>query len=205
MDKNVICDFKEFFNKISPLKSSNKLGTIIFQMPPSFTIKEFSKVENFFDKLLALKNEDNAFNNYYSIEFRHPSWNTEGTFEMLRQYNIAAVMTDSPSEENLGFLSDEDNTVANTHAIIRMHGRNNDKHHYWYNYLYSENELIPWIHKIKKIKEKTDSVFIYFNNHYGGKAIVNALQFKELLNKNSLTEHETLMLEKSKKFFSNIT
>jgi uncharacterized protein YecE (DUF72 family) len=204
LDKNVICDFKEFFDKISPLKSSNKLGTIVIQMPPSFTIKEFSKVENFFDKLTALKNEYSAFNNYYSIEFRHPSWNTEGTFEMLRHYNIASVMTDSPSEENLGFLSDEDNIVTNTHAIIRMHGRNTDKHHYWYDYLYSENELIPWTRKVQKIKEKTDSVFIYFNNHYGGKAIVNALQFKELLNKNSLTENETLILEKSKKYFLNV-
>lgn len=204
LDKNVICDFKEFVDKISPLKSSNKLGTIVIQMPPSFTIKEFPKLENFWDKLMALKNEDSAFNNYYSIEFRHPSWNAEGTFEMLRQYDIASVMTDSPSEENLGFLSDEDNVVTNTHAIIRMHGRNNNKRHYWYDYLYSENELILWTRKIKKIKEKTDSVFIYFNNHYGGKAIVNALQFKELLNKNSLTENETLMLEKSKKFFSNV-
>ena len=55
--------------------------------------------------------------------------------------------------------------------------------------------------KIKKIKYRVNSVYIYFNNHYGGKAIVNALQFKELLNKNSLTENELLILEKANKFF----
>ncbi|MGN6624314.1 MAG: DUF72 domain-containing protein [Candidatus Nitrosocosmicus sp.] len=205
VEKNVICDFQEFIDKISPLKNSNKLGTIIFQLPPSFTIKEFSKTERFFDKLTSLKDKEKKFDNYYlSVEFRHPSWNTEGTFEMLRQYNIASVMTDSPSKENLGFLSDEHHTITNTHAIIRMHGRNDDNHHYWYDYLYSENELIPWIEKIRKIKAKTDSVFIYFNNHYGGKAIVNALQFKDLLNENSLTENEKLILENAKKYFSNI-
>ena len=143
--------------------------------------------------------------NRYSIEFRHPSWNTEGTFEMLRHYNIASVLTDSPSKENLGFLSDENNIATNTHAAIRLHGRNNNRNHYWYDYLYSESELIPWVNKIKKIKEQADSVFVYFNNHYGGKAIVNALQFKELLSKNPLTENEISVLEKARKFLSATT
>jgi uncharacterized protein YecE (DUF72 family) len=84
-----------------------------------------------------------------------------------------------------------------------MHGRNNNKNHYWYDYLYSKNELIPWIDKIKKIKEQTNSVFIYFNNHYGGKAVVNALQFKKLLDKTSITENEAVTLEIAKRFFSN--
>jgi uncharacterized protein YecE (DUF72 family) len=201
VDKNVIFDFLEFLDKISPLKNTNKLGTIIIQLPPSFTIKEFAKAERFLDKLNVAVNENMKSNNHYSIEFRHPSWNTEGTFEMLRHYNIASVMTDSPSRENLDFLSDENNVVTNSHAIIRMHGRNDTKDHYWYNYLYSESELLPWADKIKKIKERVNSVYIYFNNHYGGKAIVNALQFKELLNKNSLTESELLVLEKANKFF----
>jgi uncharacterized protein YecE (DUF72 family) len=200
LDKNVIPEFLTFLDKISPLKNTNKLGTIIIQLPPSFTIKEFEKTEKFLDRLYV--KDENIKSNSYSIEFRHPSWNTEGTFEMLRHYNVASVLTDSPSKENLGFLSDENNVVTNTHAAIRLHGRNNNRNHYWYDYLYSESELIPWVNKIKKIKEQADSVFVYFNNHYGGKAIVNALQFKELLNKNSLTENEMLVLEKAKKFFS---
>ena len=200
LDKNVIPEFLTFLDKISPLKNANKLGTIIIQLPPSFTIKEFEKTEKFFDRLLV--EDDNIKSNSYSIEFRHPSWNTEGTFEMLRHYNVASILTDSPSKENLGFLSDENNIVTSRHAAIRLHGRNNNRNHYWYDYLYSESELIPWVNKIKKIKEQADSVFVYFNNHYGGKAIVNSLQFKELLNKNSLTENEMLVLEKAKKFFS---
>ena len=34
-------DFVEFLDKISPLKGANKLGTIIIQLPPSFTIRDF--------------------------------------------------------------------------------------------------------------------------------------------------------------------
>lgn len=103
--KNVINDFLEFIDKISPLKSNNKLGTIIIQLPPSLTIKEFAKTEVFFDRLtsLANNNDRDLKNVFYSMEFRHPSWNTEGTFEMLRHYNIASVITDSPSKENLAF------------------------------------------------------------------------------------------------------
>jgi uncharacterized protein YecE (DUF72 family) len=49
----------------------------------------------FLDKLPTADGYD------YAIEFRHPSWGTEGPWEMLRHYNIAAVMTDSPPSENL--------------------------------------------------------------------------------------------------------
>lgn len=203
LDKNVIPEFLTFLDKISPLKHTNKLGTIIIQLPPSFTIKEFEKTEKFLDRLCV--EDENIKSNRYSIEFRHPSWNTEGTFEMLRHYDIASVLTDSPSKENLGFLSDENNIATNTHAAIRLHGRNNNRDHYWYDYLYSESELIPWVNKIKKIKEQADSVFVYFNNHYGGKAIVNALQFKELLSKNPLTENEISVLKKARKFLSATT
>jgi hypothetical protein len=40
---------------------------------------------------------------------------------MLRHYNIAAVMTDSPARENLQFLSDITITAADQ-SFIRFHG-----------------------------------------------------------------------------------
>jgi uncharacterized protein YecE (DUF72 family) len=58
----------------------------------------------------------------YAVEFRHPSWGTEGPWEMLRHYNIAAVMTDSPPSENLGYLSDV--ILTADHSLFRFHGRN---------------------------------------------------------------------------------
>ena len=33
---------------------------------------------------------------------------------------------------------------------------------------------------MRKLKNQTKKLRIYFNNHYGGKAIINALQFKEM-------------------------
>lgn len=186
--KGAMTSFEEFLDKISSLKTANKLGAILFQLPPSFTVNDFKNIEQFLDRLPTNGSYD------YAIEFRNPSWGTEGPWEMLKHYNIAAVMTDSPAKENLQFLSDVIITTAN-HSFIRFHGRNT-KGHYWYNYLYSEQELRPWVEKVKQIKEQTKTLRIYFNNHYGGKAVVNAMQFKEM-NGISLSSEEGKVLEQA--------
>ena len=41
--------------------------------------------------------------------------------------------------------------------------------------------MIPWIDKVKEIAAKTNTLRIYFNNHHGGKAVINTLQFKDML------------------------
>ncbi|MFL6318715.1 MAG: DUF72 domain-containing protein [Nitrososphaeraceae archaeon] len=123
----------------------------------------------------------------------------EGPWDMLRHYNIAAVMTDSPARENLQFLSDITITTAD-HSFIRFHGRNT-KGHYWYNYLYSKEELKPWVEKVSQIKEQTKVLRVYFNNHYGGKAVVNALQFKEMIGMPS-SEKESKVLAEAQSYLS---
>ena len=149
VDKGVINDMIQFLDKISPLKNTHKLGVIIIQLPPSFSIKEIQNFEKF---LSALRNNDETSSNDYAIEFRNNSWNSEGTFELLHHYNITSVLTDSPAKENLEFLSDENNLTSETIGLIRLHGRNTNRDHYWYDYLYSEKELAPWINKIKRIE-----------------------------------------------------
>jgi uncharacterized protein YecE (DUF72 family) len=51
VEKDVIKDFEDFLEKISPLRNSNKLGAILIQLPPSFTVNEFKNVESFLDKV----------------------------------------------------------------------------------------------------------------------------------------------------------
>jgi uncharacterized protein YecE (DUF72 family) len=48
-----------------------------------------------------------------------------------------------------------------------------------YNYLYSKEELKPWADKVKQISLETAVVRGYFNNHYGTKAVANAIEFKK--------------------------
>ena len=201
INKNVVTDLNEFLKKISPLEINRKLGSIIIQLPPSYTINEYNRLEEF---LVALRNRSDLKNHdNIALEFRHNSWNTEGVLELLHHFSIASVLTDSPVQENLGFLSNENNLASNKLAVVRLHGRNTTRDHYWYDYLYSEEELIPWVNKINRIKENVETIFVYFNNHYGGKAIVNSLQFKELINNQPLSENEKKILEKARKYLSN--
>src|SRR5918996_229609 len=178
----------EFLEKISPLKYANKLGAILIQLPPSFTVKEFQTTEEFLDRL------PRGYD--YALEFRHPSWNTEGPWELLRHYNIAAVMTDSPKHDKLQFLSQP--IVTANHSFIRWHGRVVKPR---YNYLYSKDELKPWIEKIQEVSTETAIVRGYFNNHYGARAVVNAIEFKEMLGIN-LNQNEIAVLENARNLFS---
>jgi len=194
IDKGAISDFEEFLNKISPLKEADKLGAILIQLPPSFTVNDFKNIERFLDRL---PNSNSGYQ--YAIEFRHPSWKTEGPWEMLKHYNIAAVITDSPAKENLQFLSDV--VITANHSLVRFHGRNT-KDHYWYNYLYSQEELEPWVDKINDIRNQTKVLRIYFNNHYGGSAVVNAFQFKEMVAGAKLSENERKVLKHAEEYIS---
>ena len=187
VSKGAMALLDEFLDKISPLKSTNKLGAVLIQLPPSFTVKEFQNTEEFLDRLPSGYD--------YAIEFRNPSWNTEGPWEMLKHYGIAAVMTDSPEQDNLQFLSQA--IVTANHCFIRWHGRQIKPR---YNYLYSREELKPWVDKVRQISNETAIVRGYFNNHYGARAVVNAIEFKEMLG-TILSEKEKAVLENARNFF----
>lgn len=58
--------FEEFLAKKSPLKTANKLGAILLQLPPSFTINDFKNIEQFLDKLPPADSYD------YAVESKHP-------------------------------------------------------------------------------------------------------------------------------------
>ena len=121
--------------------------------------------------------------------------------ELLKHHNISNVITDSPEKENLSFLS---NSIVSSpdHSFVRFHGRNTSGH-YWYNYLYTKKELEPWIDKVRKLKDQTKKLRIYFNNHYGGKAVINALQFKEMNGLSSLNDKERKILQNAENYYHN--
>ena len=182
--KGAMALLDEFLDKISPLRVSNKLGTVLLQLPPSFTVKEFRNTEEFLDRL------PRGYD--YAIEFRNPSWNTEGPWEMLKHYNIAAVMTDSPEPDKLQFLSQS--IVTANHTFIRWHGKQVKPR---YKYLYSKEELKPWVDKLNQVSTETAVVRGYFNNHYGARAVVNAIEFKEMLG-TVLSQRQKAVLENAR-------
>ena len=69
-----------------------------------------------------------------------------------------------------------------------------------YNYLYSRDELRPWVDKVKRISLETPVVRGYFNNHYGARVVVNAIEFKEMLG-TALSQKERAVLENARNLF----
>jgi uncharacterized protein YecE (DUF72 family) len=73
-------------------------------------------------------------------------------------------------------------------GYVRFHGRNAAK--WWqhehayerYDYLYTEDELAEWVPKIRELADETDKTYLFFNNHYQGKAGQNAQMMAQLLN-----------------------
>ena len=73
-------------------------------------------------------------------------------------------------------------------GYIRLHGRNYER---WftenryqgerYDYLYKLEELEPWVERIKTVSSRTQDTYVITNNHYLGKAVVNALEIACLL------------------------
>ena len=52
-----------------------------------------------------------------------------------------------------------------------------------YDYEYSEDELREWVEPITNVSKYTEQTYVYFNNHYRGKAAKNAAMLDALLKK----------------------
>jgi uncharacterized protein YecE (DUF72 family) len=71
---------------------------------------------------------------------------------------------------------------------VRLHGRNYKS---WfsktadvrerYDHLYSVDELEPWVARSKEIAEQAEDTYVITNNHYLGKAVVNAVEISTIL------------------------
>jgi uncharacterized protein YecE (DUF72 family) len=148
------------FYRIVNSALKEKLGAILFQMPPSF---KYSK-ENI-SRILKIINTD--FTNV--IEFRHKSWWNEEVFEIFREKNLIFCSISAPK------LPEKLIKTSNI-IYIRFHGKDN-----WYKYKYSTEELKQWAELIKK--ENPEVLFAYFNNDFYGYAPENALELIHLLGK----------------------
>lgn len=162
------------------IHKAGKLGAILLQFPFSFhrTAETFvylaSLLKRFADYPLA-------------VEVRHASWNDPEALAMLREHHAALCSIDQPLIGRSLEPSDESNSQL---GYIRLHGRRYDTwfsddpqvpQHERYNYLYSAEELAPWSKRIRKVADHSRNVFVVTNNHYLGKAVVNALQLLSML------------------------
>lgn len=148
---------EKFFNNVGVLRE--KLGIVLFQLPPNFLFKKDTFV-GFLKKLFLYKKR-------CAFEFRHESWFNEEVYFLLKKYNFSLVIADSPT-----FPAGE--IITADYSYFRFHGGK-----ILYGSEYSKDELKEWAEKIKKINIK--NAYIYFNNDFQGFAIKNAKSFEGFL------------------------
>ena len=159
------------------IAEENMLGAVLLQFPISF--KNTDRNRDYLDGLIE------KFRQYpLVIEVRHNSWTNEGTLRYFAQKGVAFCNIDQPL---LGKAVVPSAQVTSSIGYVRLHGRNYEQ---WfdsdsgsdrYNYLYTQPELEKWKARIDIIAGKAQRTFVVTNNHFEGKAAVNALQLKSML------------------------
>ena len=79
-----------FFNAIDPLRTSRRLGPILFQLPPQMKC-DIGLLRAYLDLLPAGMR--------YAFEFRQPTWLVEEVYDALRQRNISLCVAESEKLE----------------------------------------------------------------------------------------------------------
>jgi uncharacterized protein YecE (DUF72 family) len=170
--------FQQFRSALEPLQEMRMLGCVLAQYPWSFkaTAENRSALERLRSELPGVP---------VVVEFRNSGWVSEETFALLRDLGFGFCCVDEPRLKGL-----MPRIVKATAPIgyVRFHGRNAAK--WWqhehayerYDYLYSEEELAEWVPRIQDLAEETEKTYLFFNNHYEGKAGQNAQMMAQLLN-----------------------
>lgn len=175
--------WKNFGEALTPLKESDQLASVLFQFPYSFhhaqpALEYLLRIAEYFEQYPLV------------FEFRHSSWFTEKTFDILRKKRLGICSVDAP---RLKGLTSNIVLATNHQGYYRLHGRNAER---WfdgdnvtrYDYQYAEKEINELVHNITKLKETSEEVFVYANNHPKGQAIETAIGIADALSKQGITE-----------------
>lgn len=150
---------QEFLELLQPL--TGKLAAILVQLPPSMRV-DTARLEYLAEQVVDAEKRL-AMKLPLALEFRNASWFSPEIFAVMRRYNIANVINDSP---NRWPASRE---LTADFAYIRFHGNQR-----LYRSSYSDQELQEWADFIRTDCLACRQVFCYFNNDYDGVAIKNA-------------------------------
>lgn len=163
---------REYAEGLEPLIDADLLGCVLMQFPWSFRMTH--------DNLRHVLRLAETFRQYPLVaEFRHESWNVRPALAALADSGVGFCNIDQPRlNQCLGPTSH----VTSSIGYVRFHGRNNAA---WfgdtdvaarYDYLYSKSQLEQWRPRIERIAQQAETTYVVTNNHFQGKAVVNALE-----------------------------
>jgi uncharacterized protein YecE (DUF72 family) len=171
-------DESDFKKGIAPLMEAGRLGALLVQFPWSFRNEPENRI--------YLRHLRDRFADYpLVVEVRHGSWIEPDALDELAESGVGLSNIDQPL-----FRRSVKPAALTTSSIgyVRLHGRNYQQ---WfskkadvrarYDYLYSAQELEPWVDRIRTVAEDAQDTYVITNNHNLGKAVVNAFELKAFL------------------------
>lgn len=174
---------------LDSVASRGKLGALLIQFPISF--KNTDENRDYLQNLIE------QFREYpLVVEVRHATWDHPEVLAHFAAESVAFCNIDQPL---LGRSVRGTEHATSNIGYVRLHGRNykewfqSDNRNDRYNYLYTPKQLEPWKEKIERLGEKVEKTFAVTNNHYKGKAAVNALELKQMLKGERVKAPGTLM------------
>jgi uncharacterized protein YecE (DUF72 family) len=175
-------DFGVFAEGIAPLADAGKLGPLLAQFPPSFR-PDSARLEFLEDLIRRMRGAGFRL----AVELRHREWteseDTAAIRSLMEEQDVAWVMIDEPRFKT----SIREVPLTSTTAYFRFHGRNYKN--WWshgetedrYNYLYTPEEQRHLAEDVRSVASRASETYVYYNNHYGAKAVVNAVELQRLL------------------------
>ena len=171
-------DERDFKDGIAPLAEAGRFGALLLQFPWSFRFDAENR--------LYLLDLQSRFREYpLVLEVRHASWALPEVLDLLAELDIGLANIDQPLFKRSIRPGAE---VTAPIGYVRLHGRNYKS---WfsakadvrerYDYLYTLDELEPWVERIKTVGQKARDTYAVTNNHNIGKAVVNALEVASLV------------------------
>lgn len=161
---NVESEMANFLQTISAM--GEKLGTILLQFPPSFSSSNRKVVNDFLEQLPT--------NQIYAVEFRHPSWYSSQTTDMLAKHEVCWAATEFqgvPREVDL-------TTDIIFIRLVGQHGRfqSHDREQ-----IDVSPQLEAWWQWILSKSDNVRAVYVFFNDDFSGHAPATANRLKKLI------------------------
>jgi uncharacterized protein YecE (DUF72 family) len=155
--RNVADELALFTERASLL--GQKLGPVLFQLPPTQRI-ELPRLRDF---LALLEPEHRRV-----VEFRHASWHTAETYQLLAERGVALCIP-------VGGGLEPDHVTTARFTYIRMHRGQEPAGGF------TRAELKSWAARIRGLATSGKQVYVYFNNDWEGFALRDAGTLKKLL------------------------
>lgn len=177
--------WRRFRAGLEPLRASNHLGVVLFQLAPwfVFSAESLEHLEHCAERMEGFR---------VAVELRNVSWLGERhraeTLACLREWGLVHVVVDEPQETSFSVPAVWEVTCPDF-SVLRLHGRNRAA---WgrkdlasaserFAYQYSDAELKTFAAPTRRLAARANEVHVLFNNCHADWAQRDALRFRRIL------------------------